>query len=267
MNEHEGSAEHGPAGSAHVERTILRDHDAMLAVGDFGALFEAYHRHARRWDLPLDPLGLVMMHQALAGACLQLAFRVVEETSAWTLNVGKPPLNLFVTGGSTDHTVTGRYFVDDVKTEADNRLFVQRSHPQREAARSVITVEGIDVLGVFEQYYRSSEQLPARLVELSTHEMAMVLALPGADAQWLEALDVAAVRDLHANASEAIDGRTFRFDCGCDGDRIVTAMVQMFGADPDEVFQGDEGLEVQCPRCGARWWIDRELFDRTRLRG
>lgn len=267
MNEHDGSAEHGPAGSAHVERTILRDHDAMLAVGDFGALFEAYHRHARRWDLPLDPLGLVMMHQALAGACLQLAFRVVEETSAWTLNVGRPPLNLFVTGGSTDHTVTGRYFVDDVKTEADNRLFVQRSHPQREAARSVITVDGIDVLGVFEQYYRSSEQLAARLVELSTHEMAMVLALPGADAQWLESLDVAAVRALHANASEPIDGRTFRFDCGCDGDRIVTAMVQMFGADPDEVFQGDEGLEVQCPRCGARWWIDRELFDRTRLRG
>lgn len=253
--------------TAHVERFILRAHDAMLAYGEFGALFEAYHRHARRWDLPLDPLGSVMMHQALGGACLQLSFRVAEETSAWTVNVRKPALNLFVCGGGNDATITGQYFVDAVQAIEDNRLFLQRSHPQRKTSRSVVTVEGIDVLDMFEQYFRSSEQLPARLIELSSTEMAMVLALPGANDPWLRELDVAAVRALRAEAREPIDGRDFRFECGCDGQRIAHAMVQMFGANPDEVFQGDHGLEVKCPRCGARWWIDRAFFDRIRSSG
>ena len=253
----------GDEGRVHVRRSMLRDRDALLAVGDFSGLFEAYHRHARRWDLDLDPLGTVMMHQALAGACLQMAFRVVEETSAWTLNVQKPPANLFVTGGGAESTITGRYFVDGVEEHPDNRLFVQRSHPKRENTQSVLTVQGLDVLGVFEQYYERSEQVPVRLIELSSHEMAMVFALPGADEAWIRGLDVAAVREQQEGAGEPIDGRSFRFHCGCDGDRMARALVGMFRRDPDEVFQGDDGLEVRCPRCGAAWWIDRELFDRV----
>lgn len=254
-------------GKVCIRRDILRANNAMLARGDFGDYFEAYHAHTRRWDLPLDGLGAVMMHQALAGAALQLSFRVLEEQTAWTLNVHKPPLNLFVAGGGPSSGLVGRYFTEDVATIGESRLFVQRSHPQREATRSVLSVEGLDVFGMAEQYYRKSEQLPARLVELSSTEMAMVLALPGIDEDWLSGLDGAAIRDLAETSEESVEERTFQFHCGCDGQRMVNALVKMFGDAPEEIFEDEDGIETRCPRCGARWWIDRESFDRARIIG
>ena len=35
----------------------------------------------------------------------------------------------------------------------------------------------------------------------------------------------------------------------------------VWGKQPDELFQGDDGVEALCPRCGTRWWLTRELFD------
>jgi hypothetical protein len=249
--------------TATVERHILRERDAMLGFGDFGALFEAYHAHARRWNLPLDPLGTVMMHQALAGAALQLSFRVVEESTAWTLNVDQPPANVFAAGGGPESTLTGRYFVDDVETVGENRLYVQRSHPKREPTRSVLSVDGIDLFEIFQQYFHRSEQLPVRFVELSSTEMAAVFALPGADASWIRGLDGVDVRALRESSREPIESRTFTFACTCDGERVARALAGMFGDEPETLFQGDPAVEAHCPRCGALWTVDREAFDRA----
>ncbi|HKK71191.1 MAG TPA: Hsp33 family molecular chaperone HslO [Candidatus Krumholzibacteria bacterium] len=249
--------------TATVERHILRERDAMLGFGDFGALFEAYHAHARRLDLPLDPLGTVMMHQALAGAALQLSFRVVEESTAWTLNVHRPAANVFAAGGGPDSTLTGRYFVDDVETIGENRLYVQRSHPEREPTRSVLSVDGIDLFEIFQQYFHRSEQLAVRFVELSSSEMAAVFALPGADAAWIRGLDGVDVRALRESSREPIESRTFTFACTCDGERVARVLAGMFGEDPEALFQGDASVEARCPRCGALWSVDREAFDRA----
>lgn len=249
--------------TATVERYILRRRDAMLGFGDFGELFEAYHRHAQKWNLPLDPFGTVLMHQALAGAALQLGFRVIEETTAWTLNVAKPAANVFVTGGGPANTLTGRYFVQDVESNGESRLFVQRSHPKRETTRSVLTVDGVDLFDIFEDFFMRSEQLAVRFVELSTHEMAAVYALPGADVDWIRGLDGAAIRELRDEAREPIESRTFRSECGCDGERVARALVGMFGENPEELFQGDALVEANCPRCGTLWGIDRDFFDRV----
>ncbi len=251
-----------PESTIEVRRTLLRDHDALLAVGDFGPLFEAYHRHAERWDLPLDGLGVIMMHQALAAVALQLCFRVPQERAAWTVNVHHPPLNLFVTGGGEEGDLVGRYYDQDVATVGENRLYVQRSRPEGEVSRSVLSVEGLDVFEMAEAYYDKSEQLPARILELSSSEMAMALALPGVDVTWLKGLDGAAIRKLDAEG-ELMETRRFRFHCGCDRERIVRAMARMFHHDPEQVFEGHEEVETRCPRCGARWTVARADFDQA----
>lgn len=246
-----------------VERFILRRHDAMLGFGDFGAFFDAYHQHVRKWNLPLDPLGTVMMHQALAGAALQLSFRVVDETTGWTVNIDQPAANIFMSGGGPQSTLTGQYFVEDVESTGESRLFVQRSHPKRETTRSVLTVQGIDLFEIFEDYFQRSEQLAVRFVELSSAEMAAVYALPGADVDWIRGLDGAAIRELRDEAHEPIESRTFTFACGCDGERMARALVGMYRDEPEVIFQGDPVIEAKCPRCGTLWAIDRDLFDRA----
>jgi len=254
-----------PTPEAHVvvQRHLLREQDSILAVADFSGLFDAYAAHVRRWDLPMDPLGEVIMRQCLAGAALQMSFRVPEERCAWTLNLARPELNAFVTGGGGENTLIGRYFMEGVETKAESRLFVERSHPKHAPTRSMVTVEGLDALLIFEQYFARSEQITARFLELSDTRMVMVQGLPRADTDWIARLGRPEVEEILAADPEAVETRSFRLHCGCDGDRMARALVQFFRHDPEQLFDGDAGAETSCPRCGSRWYIDRELFERT----
>ena len=249
--------------STSVNRHLLPEHRAIVAVADFAPLFEQLHEHLERWRLPADPFEIVVLHQALAGAALQLSFRPPAEATAWTLNLHRPPLNVFVTGGGPDEVLTGRLFTDGVQTTGESRLYVQRRRAQHSPTLSSVAVVGLDVLEIYEQFFQRSEQLPTRLLELSSTEMVMVQALPGADPQWVAHLDGAAVRQRLADRPEELEQRLFRLYCGCTAERIAETLVGMFLQDPDTLFQGDAGVETHCPRCGARWWIDRELFERA----
>lgn len=246
--------------AALVRRWILPDQKVMLARGDFSALFAAWHEHADRWDLPLDGLGEIMMHQGLAGAALQLSFRVPEETTAWTLNVQRPPANLFVTGGGPEHTLTGRYYADGVEETGFNRLFVQRAHPHAEHQRSVSQVEGIDVLDIYEQFFRRSEQVAARFLEHDAVDYSMVLGLPDAEVEWVSGLESLDIDGLQAGA-ELLDEQKFVLHCGCSADRVAGTLARMFANQADEFFAGSPVVEALCPRCGARHLLDRETFD------
>jgi hypothetical protein len=35
-------------------------------------------------------------------------------------------------------------------------------------------------------------------------------------------------------------------------------IASLFHGKTDQLFQGEDGVEVFCPRCGRRWWITRK---------
>lgn len=246
-------------GAAVIRRRQHRGRNVLLADGQFGAFFEAYLQHARTWATDLDGLIEVMMRQGLAALSLHLANRPRDETVGMTLNFRQPPLNLFLTGDAAELAVTGRAFVGNVRTAEQSRCFVQTSRPRGEPTQSTIEIHGLDVLEIFEQYYARSEQHPARFFELHSDAFLMVLAFPGADPDWIASLTLDEARGLLDDAS-SIDTRTVRFHCGCNPDRMISAMKSIFPDNPDELFEGEPQLETFCPRCGRRWWIKRESF-------
>jgi hypothetical protein len=247
--------------AAVIRRLVLQDRETLIATGNFDRLFQAWHEHAIRWELKVDGLGEVMMHQALAGAALQLAFRAPEESTAWTLSFSTPPANVFVTGGGQHHGITGRYFDEAVKETGSNRLFVQRSHPQKHLQHSVLEIEGLDLLGIFEQFFRQSEQVPARLLETGRSEYAMVLGLPGSDPEWIDSLQVEDVARM-AEAGTPLDERPLFLHCGCNPEKVAGTLARMFADQADDFFGGEPMVEGLCPRCGARHLVDRKMFDR-----
>jgi hypothetical protein len=246
---------------ATIRRSVLREREAILATSDFASMFRAWHEHVLRWELEVDGLGEIMMHQALAGAALQLAFRVPEESTAWTLNFSQPTANVFVSGGGSDHALTGRYYAEGVQDTGYNRLFVQRAHPEKEAQRSVLKVEGLDLLDIFEQFFLKSEQAAARIVEHPPTEFSMIMALPEADTSWLPGLEAAEIARLEQEA-EPLDQLDFIFHCGCSPEKVAGILTRMFANQADEFFAGEPIVEAICPRCGARHLLDRKTFDR-----
>jgi molecular chaperone Hsp33 len=232
----------------------------VLADGDFTSLLKAHTEHVARWELPTDPFLEVLMRQGLAGMTLHLSGRKYDETVGFTLNLRQPAVNLFLTGDAARASVVGRAFEEGVKTVESSRLFVQSARADQPVVQSVIEVQGLDVLEVFEQYYARSEQSPARFFELSGNRFLLVQSLPDVDTTWLEGLDPARADEIDLSADEFLVRRVFRFQCGCSPTRMLEMLRVIYAADPDDLFRGEAGVETFCPRCGARWWIERDVF-------
>jgi hypothetical protein len=42
---------------------------------------------------------------------------------------------------------------------------------------------------------------------------------------------------------------------------MMEALHTIFKDNPEDLFQGESGVETFCPRCGSRWWVDRAEYD------
>jgi molecular chaperone Hsp33 len=248
-------------GEATVRRSLDRAHDVMILVAKTEGMNAAYLDHVRRWESEPDGLSQTLMRQGLGAATLHLACRPPGESVAWTLHVHQPPTNVFLTGDSADRTVTGRVFTENVRTTERSRMYVQVSRGGGTPVVSAVDVGGHDVLLHFEEYYARSEQTPARFFEISDTDFLMLLGLPETDAEWLAALSREEALGLADDGLQVLDERIYRFQCGCGPEKILGVVRTMFTGNTEELFAGEPGVEVFCPRCGRRWWVTREEFD------
>ncbi|MEZ6196842.1 MAG: hypothetical protein R3F20_14130 [Planctomycetota bacterium] len=247
-------------GCALVHRFIDDDHEAIIARVDVSEMAAAFAAHAKLWRVEPDPLGELMMRQFLGAASLYLSSRPTDEVVAWTLNVATPPMNLFVTGDTVERRVTGRVFTDGVRAGETSRLFVDTRRSQGQDRRSVIEVEGLDVLLVFEQFADRSDQALQRFFELDEHTYLMVASLPTDARDWIQALDVDEARRA-LEAARPLDDRAFWFQCGCTKERIVEVVAGAWSDRPEELFRGEDKVVVTCPRCGRRWPVTPRDLD------
>ena len=254
--------EEAPIGHVKLRRYLDRGKDLAVTVGTFTSFFRAYQEHVHRWELDSDGLTLALMREGLAAAALHMVTRPLDETFGVTVNIHTPPLNLFLAGDAWEATLTGRAFVEGVRTSESGRFFVQSRRRRSEPVQSAIDVEGLDVLGMFEDYYRRSEQNPARFFDLDRDRFLQVLALPGGSKSLIEGMEREEARSLVRPGAELLGERSVQFSCGCNLEKILVALHGMFD-DPEELFQGDDRVEVNCPRCGARWTVTRDAFEKA----
>lgn len=248
-------------GEATVRRSLDDDHQVLVLGGHFGRLFAAYLDHVRRWESEPDGLSQALMRQGLGAATLHLACRPRGETVGWTLHIARPPTNVFLTGDSRERTVTGRIFTENVRDTEQSRIYVQTARAGGTPVLSAVDVEGHDILRIFERYYRQSEQRPARFFEVTDEEFVMFVGLPETDAEWLAALSREEAIGLSGDGLRLLDEQVYRFQCGCSREKIVETVRAMFAQNPEELFGGENGVEVFCPRCARRWWVERSDFE------
>jgi hypothetical protein len=245
----------------HISRYISREHDILIAQGDFTPMFEDYHTHTRRWLTVPDGLEDVLMRQGLAAAGLYLTCRPGDEDTAWTLNLAEPPLNIFITCDAGGGRVVGRSYSEHVATEDHSRIFVQQVRSRGKPHLSAMPVKGFDFLAIFEQYYRQSEQATARFFEPAPNQYLMLMALPDVDEEWLRGVSQAeGVALLSAPDVRQIETRGVVFACSCNRRRVHEVVYKMFRSQEHELFGEDSEVEARCPRCGRGYPITRVDF-------
>jgi molecular chaperone Hsp33 len=158
--------------------------------------------------------------------------------------------------------VVGRVFTENVK-EAEENVFYQESvKGNKPLHRSVVPFQGNDPLFAVEEFYRRSEQRPARFFRVDTETYAIVTAHPDYDREWFKELTVDDLRVL--NVTETItplETRVVKWSCGCDQRRILHALDPVWRASPEELFLGEELIEVNCPRCAGKYRVSQEMME------
>ena len=250
-----------PADFTTIESIFVRHRNALLIRGQFTPIYTDYYLHLMQHGIrhaeDLDQ----MLKDSLAMLTLHLVARPWAETIAWTTNLRAPRINLFVTGGSVQEAVTGRIFTEDVREPDRNFFYSQTTTVQgAEPRQSTMEVGGRDPVDWVSQFYDQSEQRPARAFRLEDENFALIAAQPDCDLEWLAGLDAKEVAMiLETEETHLLETRRFRFHCGCTLEKILP-ILGGWRERPDALFEGADFINLQCPRCAAKYQVTRDMI-------
>ncbi len=252
-----------PADAGFAVRTqFVRSRNALLARADFGDLFVDYYLHLAAQSMKPAPEHDALFKRALAAFVLHAASRPRNELTAWTINFQAPLVNVFLTADNETGAVTGRVFDENVKEGPENLFFADVVRGREEKRRSSVAFTSADPLAAAEKFYAQSEQRGARFFQLAEEEFALVTEHPDCDLAWFQTLTVEAVRALATTETLVpIETRLYRWECGCNQARMLEVLAPAMRQNPDDLFGGEEKIEIRCPRCGARHAITREALE------
>lgn len=241
-----------------VESIFVRHRNCLFIRAQFTPIFTGYYihllEHGIRYDNDLD----ASLKDMLAVLTLHLTARPWAETIAWTANLRAPRVNYFVTGNSTFEQITGRLFTKDVRETDRNLLYNQTSISGSEPRMSMVEIDTKDPMKWVEHYYEQSEQRPAKCYRLEDENYVLIAAQPGYDEEWFESLNAEVVAQItDTEETKVLETRKFHFNCGCSIERILPSL-SSWKEKPDELFQGEDSIKVNCPRCGAHYKVTRD---------
>lgn len=244
-----------------IESIFVRHRNALLVRGQFTSIYTDYYLHLMQHSIRPPAELDQMLKDTLALLTLHLVARPWAETIAWTANLRAPRINLFATGSSVEESITGRVFTEDVREPDRNFFYSQTTTVEASEPRlSTMEVFGKDPVEWISQYYEQSEQRPARAFRLEDENFALIAAQPDCDLEWLAGLDEAAVaKILETEETSVLETRRFRFHCGCTLDRILP-ILGGWRDRLDDLFGDSEFINIQCPRCAARYEVTREMI-------
>lgn len=243
----------------------VRGRNVLLTRARFGPLYLDYYLHLMQHGIRTEEPADALLKEALSAMVLHLCSLPQDEICAWTINLHRPLMNLFVTGGSHPGRVTGRVFTEDVKDSGRNLIISQINRPHHPPRQSIAEFEGTDMLAAVETFYQQSEQRLARFFREEDEGLALLVAEPDCDTGWLAGLSASQLEEIEAHEHLVpLETRGYVFECGCSVERLYPILARMSDDDLRHVFE-DGFATITCPRCGAVFNTPRDHFDEWRV--
>lgn len=257
----ESSPEFRQTDGTEVSSLYLDGQGALELDGVFTGLYTDYYLHLMQHGLRYEGAHDQLLKDALAALTLHLCSRPWDETVAWTWHLESLGVNLFVTGSNPLGEVTGRIFTEDVRVGEQNLFFSQVARPNHPARQSVIDFTSHNAFRIVEEFYRQSQQQLGRYFDLGDERISLVVAMPGADVDWIHALNAEQTAAVAEQAeTRLLEKRTYRFACQCTLGRIIRALASLGSETGESLFEEDDSLIVTCPRCGAQYETTKQAL-------
>ena len=248
-----------------------RSRDCLVITGDARPLHQELDMHFLSCGIQHESFVVQLLRDGLSAMALYVVSRPRFDSFGWTINIQEPIVNLFFTGSEVANTVIGRAFLENIQPSHSNLFIAQTKRPHGPLQNSSIEVEGSNLFRIVEQYCSKSDQQKVRFFCEESSEsnnatdvsrVGLVVAFPNADRKWIQALTDKEVFQAEENTElKFLVERFVTYRCGCDSDWITKTLVDLYKDSPEELFQGDQEVEAECPRCGANHKIDKKMFN------
>jgi molecular chaperone Hsp33 len=204
-----------------------------------------------------------LLVDGLTALGFHLVARHAEDFVGWTVHLSEPPFDFFLTGNGRDGSVVGRAFGNDGDLDDGGLLICQSKRPGEDLEESTIAIEGSSFFGFVETWYEEEERAARFFVEGG--QRAFLVSLPGGDREWVAGREAEQVFELpHLDDVSFLADRVFVFHCGCDREKITQHLVARYGETPEALFGSERHVEVHCPRCGVKYSVTPEDYERWR---
>lgn len=245
-----------------VHTYFVRNRNVLIARAVLTELYVDYYLHLADQQMKPEPEHDALFKRVLAAFVLHKVSRPWNELTAWTLNFQQPLVNVFLTGDNETGAITGRVFEENVRVLPENLFYADVVVPRQPKRRSAISFRGADPLLALEGFYAQSEQRIARAFDLGGEHFAFAVEHPDCDVNWLRGLSAGQIVSLDQTETVAVlEKRIYRWHCGCNQARMLQVLAPTFRANPEELLDGGETVEIRCPRCGARHTVTREALE------
>lgn len=245
-----------------IVSSFVRERNVLYATANFSDLYVDYYLHLKDNRIDMSPRADDLLKRALAAFALHCVSRPRNEVLAWTINFQDPLLNLFLGGDTSEGSIVGRAFTENIKEAEENVFYQEVVKGNKPLHRSVVPFEGADPLAAAEAFYERSEQRPARFFQIDAESFAIVSAHPDYDRDWFNAIGVDDLRVLSTTEMvNPLETRVVKWACGCDQSRILQALEPVWRQSPEELFLGEELIEVNCPRCSGKYRVSKEMME------
>ncbi|HEY5551913.1 MAG TPA: Hsp33 family molecular chaperone HslO, partial [Opitutaceae bacterium] len=82
------------------------------------------------------------------------------------------------------------------------------------------------------------------------------------DMPWFQSLTAEAIARVGETETVVpMERRMFRWKCGCNERKILEVLAPLMKQDPDGLFGGAGEVQVNCPRCAARYTVTRAALE------
>ncbi|MBP9837623.1 MAG: Hsp33 family molecular chaperone HslO [Proteobacteria bacterium] len=218
-----------------------------------------YYLHMKEFAPEMTASQDEKLKELIACFAVHLTLNPANENHAWTLHlISEKPYSLFVTGDTEKGTIVGHALSSDIR-HTDVNMFHSQVIRKGDSYRSSIRAESDQPAKIVENYYRNSQQLPARFYVPKTSDTAStIVAMPGCDVEWFNAFNLETEFDKIVPNLKQMRNCSFKFYCGCSIDKLMPFFKSLAADELSDIYKDDEHLIITCPRCGKIFKLLRE---------
>ncbi len=245
---------------AHYFRYHWEKPDLIIVTGEAAEIWKGYDTYCKRYNIQEpEAQEKSMLMRLFAGAGLAAVSLPEQEWWGWSVTFPNLTTGLFC-GVEPEGMMSGII----IKTDKDKNLVaVQRqakSSPPTQSRFSLLTHDPVEAV---ERYFEESEQTLIRIAVDSRGRGALLRPLPGGNFDDIEGFTdeelINRCFELAENEEiKLLEEKLLFYECPCDMQRIVKMLDNLKEDQRDYLWQGNEHLEVSCPRCGRIYTVKRD---------